>query len=497
MQSFTTYISRGAEFSLSSMILLCQDALSSRSSNTARLLAKHASLTAIKLKGDAFPAVDELIIRFSRHNKCEAALELGTPLLKGGYTIGATSFRHILRSIFHVYSKHRVNHPSARVTNAKSLLTFLADWLVARQKCDQRLDQFDIAILIRGLSSLLRKRHHREYPLPASTKASTVSLLKLLSGHITGIVARFAAAESMLDDRNASRVKNQCPPETGAVFSYDDMIAWAIRWKDSPWHDPVRVTTTTTGAFVKRSRMLMILVRDRLNHGDVVGAIDFVNEIWRIHNAVSTSLSRRLRLYGSESGPQEIALLRRHVKDTQLRFVSALIRACSQFLKSQNAEALLLVLPLTKHLEDMDTFIRLWKRAFSLFVSLGTWQGSLGLRSLLSLFMESIPQGWTTESLGEILFASPGLLDDIARVASGANTGGHGEASAAQVKISQGDYLDYLARTKPLVMQELEAVLSSSGSSLPLSWRGILEINHSRAKTLSDSLLDRMMSSKK
>lgn len=498
IQVFSEYLHHGASFSFSAMTVFCEAAVSSQSSKGPRLFAKHTSLLAVKLKKDDLPVVNQLILMFYRHKKYEAVLELGTPFLKGGL-IDTLSFRHIIRSLFYVHHKQRNNYPTGRISNAKALLSFLSDWLTARRQHDQALDQFDIAILIRGLSSLLRKRHRLEHALAGSTQASILSLLKILSRHVSGPISKFNAAESMLDLHESSQTTGNLSTHTGTIFSYEDIIAWAVRWNESTQHNTQRLATKSPGAVVKQSRVLMILARDRLHHGDAVGAIKHVEDISRIQSMLSTSLSRRLRLRNTLVTPHEIALSRRYMKDARLRFTSALIRVCSHLLRLQDLEALFRVLPLTRNLEDMDTFVRLWKRSIHLFVSLGTWDGRLGLKSLLFVFMKSIPQGWKTETLGEIVLNTSGLMSGVARVAGGLDTKGNGDTKTTQPKNGQGDCMNRLAREQPQVIQELEAILSPSSMSLPSSWReALIEITgQKQTKALNDSLLDRLKSNMK
>jgi hypothetical protein len=285
-----------------------------------------------------------------------------------------------------------------------------------------------------------------------------------------GVIKKHPSKERL--DGRASVLQIESP-------TYLDILTWSKKWQELIGSDksPRTPKFELLGQLAGKARALKALTRDRINHREDNRVISHVNDIQTIHSKL-TKPKEPVKL--SNRDLRNDLLLRQYARDAQLRFAGTLIRVCSTYLQTQNMGALLVALSFTRHLKDLATFVRIWKRALHLAVHLGCWEGPKGLQAMVSLLSKSIPPLWGRSTIGELLFAPPSnLLEDTLYVALGsslqAGRGGKGQSgSAAKTVSDRTNEMLRLAREKPQGYRDWKCLFLPFTRSLSLPWRDAL-----------------------
>ncbi|CAG8566708.1 970_t:CDS:1, partial [Acaulospora colombiana] len=322
-------------------------------------------------------------------------------------------YRYILRSI----SKHQHSHPFQRLYNHKtstqSFLQFLNNWLHRRVEDGSTLDQYEIAMLIQGLSSLSLRVRHREPTLLHELD----TFIHMLSRHASSQVAILSRAEAYLDRlKGATNLPTSSQSKDQLEFlrslMRESSLQLAQNWTEKDEQNDI--SFTSLARLARKARVLKILIRSRLHSGDVSSVCRYMKDMTLVHRFVSANVSSsRLKQASAGIGPTSPLNrfnAKRFVVETQLRFTGALVLTSSNLLMAQDVSGLFSVLYFTRYLGSIYTFVRLWKRAIYLVAKQGKWEGATGLKALLSLLGESLPSGWDKSIIGSLLFDSPELV---------------------------------------------------------------------------------------
>lgn len=398
---FSMFLHRGYHFSSQAIKYLCEDASLLSSTKPATVFAEY-----IFTNRHCKEIIGPIIESFHFHRKYPAILVLGSrTLAKDGEPLAANHHRYILQSIFKVHCMDRRMRSQDRTSAVKALLSVLGDWLQAFKRDGHCLTQADIIILVPQLFSILQKQHPRERPLPHKLHFWVLSLLDKLSEHLSDPLAKITFAEAYLNSVDAVRQsRRRHPTKMGADRSrsiYSDIIRWAETWPgDSAFLGrSVGMDIPEMEELMTRTRILKVLAMDRVAAGDGETALEHIRGI----------KSLQLALLEAQRGKAAVAhqRARQYILDARIRYTSTIVRVCSHYLRKQEIQPLFLVLSFTAHIDDLATFIRLWKRAIHLVTQKGRWSGTFGLNALLTLLARSVPPLWEKAVVGELLFTPP------------------------------------------------------------------------------------------
>lgn len=473
------YLHRGVEISLSAMHQLCIDASKGPKPSTASVFAEYISQMIMRSPGSTLPVLNHLILAFYNKGKYHAVVKLAAVVLaEDGPTVGTLQYRRILQSIFKVQHLSRVMRRVTFVTYTESLMGLLENWLKARKRNHNPLDQYDVSILLQGLSPLLDKRLRSETRLPPRSQAHILSLIAALLHHLSGPIAKLALAEVFLDGYDfLLKQPDKRPKPKGIVNvafpSYQEAIAWLEKWSSlTDMSNRNMSSAKRFGQLMTQSRALKVLALDRIKEGDPI-AFSYIDKIRRIQG--------NLRYHAHLADRRVDSQFQQCVKDTERRLIGTVVRACSTYLRTQDVKSLLIFLSFTHCIHDLVTFIRLWKRALHLSVAKGGWEGQLGLQAMLFLLRESVPRLWDHSTVGQLLFftktttSSSNLLEATLLVALGETS--HG-TDGNHSPYSVGDRTNMIVQlilANPERYKEWEATMRPLIRSLRLPWRDALK----------------------
>jgi hypothetical protein len=418
---FSTFLHRGYHFSPKAIKHLCEDASLLNSPKPVTIFAEYIPTAISRRHKGAISIIETLLQTFCLHGKHEAVLTLGSLILvKDGLSIEPLHYRRILQSMFKIHGISRKMHPEDNTPGVTALLSLLGDWLQALHRDRHKLDQINVTILLQQLFPLLQRQHRRERPLPWAIQLWVISLVEKLFLHLSDPMPKLAFAEKYLDSlekslqQGGSPFSRHCKAPTPAQI-YSDVIRWANEWKHIVLEQSLTTDRPSFEQFTMKTRALKILVRDRVIAGDKTAALEHMREI----ASYQMAFSRPETTKPSRSSDNVAADLptRKYVRDAHFRYVSTMVWVCSYYLRKQELPTLFLVLPFTIHINDLGTFVRLWKRALHLVIKKRRWGGTVGLHALLTLLARSIPPLWKKTVVGGLLFTSPTLWEATLRVA--------------------------------------------------------------------------------
>lgn len=483
IRAFSTFLHRGNGFSSQAIRHLCENASVLSSAKPATVFAEYIS-TAHHCRS----LIETLIIIFYAHGKYEAVVTLGSSVLaKDGISINLSYYRRILRSIFKVHHVDRRTRPEDNVSAIRALLSVLSDWLRAFRRDDHYLAQADILILVQQLFSLLQKRNHRERPVPRAIHLWVLALIEKLSHHLSDPLAKFSFAEACINSVYAAyrpggwAIRSISTADHPASV-YSGIIRWAEAWKQTsfPISSSIEWDSSTLQQLKTKSRALKILAMDRVVAGDSLTALEHIKDISSLQPVL---LQARRDM--SQPRPRE------EILDARIRYTSTIVRVSSYYLRKQELAPLFLVLSFTVHLNDLATFVRLWKRAIHLVTQKGCWSGAFGLNALLTLLAQSVPPLWEKAVVGELLFTSPRLLETTLRVAL-LDRSPHDVHTTDD---SEQENLIALAQKNPREFRHWEHVVFPFTGPLPPPWKDAMKNvagDDSDQSQLERSLLDRI-----
>jgi len=427
VRTFSTFLYQGYHFSSKAIKHLCEDASWIDSNQPGTVFAEYIS-TLSEQRGGVIPIIGTLIKNFHLHGKHAPVLILGSlALARGEPPIEPSHYRHILHSMFRIHRESRKNHLGDNISTIKALLSFLDDWLQAFHRDGHQLNQRDITILIPQLLFLLQKHHRRERPLPQSLRLWVLSLIKRLSIHLSDPVSKLFFADAYLNSLDGHQSHAELMSRSHGNINpladtYNDIIRWISEWKEYSleWEKCPTASSPSIELFAMTAHALRILVRDRIAAGDDSAVLGYIQEFATLQSALSRALIGSSSSEAVVGDPiTENLLTRQYIQDARLRYTTTMIRVCSYYLRRQRLSTLLVLLPFTIHIEDLKTFVRLWKRTLLLVTKKGRWGGTDGVDALLSLLARSIPPAWKQAVVGKRLFRSPTLLEATLRVALG------------------------------------------------------------------------------
>jgi hypothetical protein len=437
--------------------------------------------TALSSK-EAILIIETLIKTFYQHGKHEAVLTLGAlVLVKDGLPTKPPCYRRILQSMFKVRGMSRKTHPEDNASGVAAVLSFLGDWLQALHRDGHKLDQIDITILLQQLFPLLQKQNRRERLLPWTFQLWVISLIEKLSLHLLEPMSRLSFAEQYLD------VLEKPPRQGGSPSSrhhkvtttqiYSDIIRWTNEWKHTviDCEDSFTTDNPSFELFTTKGRALKILVRDRVIAGDEMAALEYMRKIVS-HQITFSRLFPEITQPVRPPADVDVAAglpLWKYVRDARLRYVSTMVRVCSYYLRKQKLPTLFLVLPFTIHLNDLGTFVRLWKRVLHLVIKKRRWGGVVGLDAFLILLARSIPPLWEKTVVGDLLFTSPTLLEATLRVAL--DTSPQQKQATEGRRAEETAELMALARENPQLFRHWEATIFPFTGPLRSPWKDVLQ----------------------
>lgn len=473
VHAYSVLLHRGIEFSLAAMERLCKEAASMDATRPATTFSQYTAKIISRGGSTALQApiiIENLLWRFHRYHKHDAIIQLGTTFIKeeSSISVGILPYIFVLQALFAIHRSTRHISPIHNVTNTGRLLDFLSGWMSARTRDRIALGQYDTSILIKGLASLLLAVNPQEHPLPAALRMQVMTLLSMLVQGISSPMVRLTVSEVVLDlyEAHHGSTNGNGAHDDAELPSYASVIEWTARWELLLRKD--RELPHTTGA--SHARALKILARDYVYRRDVPGALDRIQDIISIQEKLSTSLSN----ISNNASPRENASLRRSFKDASLRFNGTLIRISSKYLRTQDLPALFRILPFTKQLTDMKTFVRLWKRSMHLIVSKGTWKGRCGTRAALELLQETIPEAWNPKVVGELIFDSPWIVEAIFRI-SIKLPAPPPNASASHFAQPDMTTLLLLVKARPEAFRQWKSLFLSFHVALPPNVRNVVE----------------------
>ncbi|CAG7846904.1 SubName: Full=Uncharacterized protein {ECO:0000313/EMBL:CCA71362.1} [Serendipita indica DSM 11827] len=410
---FSTYIHSGLRFSLDALRHLCLVASCLKQPTPLGNLVDEVVHAAPRSKSGV-GVVNDLIVQLHFHRRWDAVLRLGSLAFeKNGLTLGAVQYRKTLQSLFHIHQAGRKAFPAESAVRIEGLLETLSLWINAREKAKEALNQYDLSVLIQGLASLLYKIHKREVSIPTQYRSLVINMINILSRGMNHPLSRMSMVEAVLNSQDAARIRmngHKDPPTP--LDSFKPLIHWAAHRRFELIEHEDDAMLVKANKMATRSRIAKILARGSVNTREDYGFFDHLQATVDIQNHLSTAVTG----LGGVSA-NDVFALRLLAIESQKRFTSTLIRLCSRFLQSQSLPELFLLLPYTRHLHDLRTFSRLWRRALFMVVQKGCWDGDLGLKRLLSILVESRPPRWDEATIGEQLFASSSLAENSLRVA--------------------------------------------------------------------------------
>jgi hypothetical protein len=477
---FSIFLHRGYHFSPRAIKHLCEDASLLNSPQPVTVFAEYISTALSRHRKGAISIIETLIQTFCLHGKHEAVLALGSlVLVKDGLATELPHYRRILQSMFKVHGVSRKTHPEDNTSAVIALLSFLGDWLQALHRDRHKLDQINITILLQRLFSLLQRQHRRERPLPWAIRLWVISLVEKLSLHLSDPMSKLVFAEKYLDglerplQQGGSSSARHCKAPSPTQI-YSDVIRWTNEWVHTILKREQSLTTDRPclEQLTTKSRVLKILVRDRVIAGDDTAALEHMREIASFQMAFSRLLPK---IAESSRSPSNVAAdlpVRQYVQDAHLRYVSTMVWVCSYYLRKQELPTIFLVLPFTIHINDLGTFVRLWKRALCLVIKKGSWGGAVGLDALLTLLAQSTPPLWEKTVVGRLLFTSPALLEATLRVAL--DKFSQQEQTAEGRRAEETAKLIALARENPQAFHRWEVAMFPFIGPLRSPWRDVL-----------------------
>ncbi|PVG03145.1 hypothetical protein CPB86DRAFT_869608 [Serendipita vermifera] len=414
VNAFSFYLHQGASFSPLTMLRLCEEACILRQRSPLNVFTNHVCEMLRDSNTRRLSMVNHLIQILHIWAKQRAILRVGTVAVSyKDIMLQQQQHRYILRSALRHQRLHPLQHLYNRKMSTQRFLQFLNNWLHQRVEDGNTLDQYEIAMLIQGLSSLYLRIRRREPDLIHELDV----FIHMLSRHASSQVAMLSSAEAYLD-----RLKGVASLQTSSQSSRQlGLLRPMIRESDlqptQSWMEkdqPHEINFASLAQLARKARVLKILVRSRLHSGDISSVCRYMKDMALVHRYVATSVSsKRLKQASPGIGPASPLNrfnAKRFVSETQSRFTGALVLTSSNLLMAQDVSGLFSVLYFTRYLGSIYTFVRLWKRAIYLVAKQGKWEGATGLKALLSLLGESLPSGWDKPFIGSLLFESPDLV---------------------------------------------------------------------------------------
>ncbi|KAG8851788.1 hypothetical protein FRB91_007376 [Serendipita sp. 411] len=353
--------------------------------------------------------VNDLIIDLFLHGKYSTVLKLGSLAFKeDGPQLGTLQFRRILQSMFSFHQNYRSAHPRQTLRRTEMLMGTFDTWIRARSKNPKPLDQYDVAVLLQGLSSLLWRRS-KEKALPRAVRNQIVGTIAAISTYVRHPISKAVLAEVYLDDRDVAERQSSHPHQDQPLLQtrvFRDLMV------DIGETYPPFSTDGRPSSPLMKTRVAKILSRDASKLGSITNATLYLQSM----------LDWRQRLIGEvRIAKREYHKMKkkRSVGEIQLRFNSTLIRLCSRYLWRQQLSNLFHLLPFTLHLHSPTTFFRIWKRVIGVAIQKGHWDGPIGLRSVVEHLKKSIPGKWTVPEVGRRIFSSPEVIENTIRIALG------------------------------------------------------------------------------
>jgi hypothetical protein len=418
--AFSFYIRQGISFSPLAMLKLCEDACILRQHGPLNIFTNHICEMLRDSHVRHLPIVDRLIQTLHIWAKQRAILRVGTAVITHkDIPLQRQQYRYILSSALTHYRIYVRQRPYNRKSSAHNFLQFLNGWLQQRVEDGSALDQYDIAMLLQGLSSLSLRTRSREAALTHELDAFIQTLTSMLSRYASSQVAILSGAEAHLDRIGNLWTSLQSSRRTDSLLHEKALqFAQNLGAKENKHHE---ADFASVARLARNSRVLKVLVRSHLHSGDIYSVYGYIKDMALVHQSVATIISSsQLKQASAGIGPTSPLNrfnARRFAIETQMRFTGTLVLTSSALLKTRDVSGLFSVLYFTRYLGSVNTFVRLWKRAIYLVAKQRNWEGATGLKALLSLLGESVPSNWDKGFVGSLLFKSTDLVISTLRTA--------------------------------------------------------------------------------